>query len=51
MDLILDVNTQLYPIKLGEKFRLLLASTLREDGYPDEGFLPPLASLPHPSLP
>jgi len=37
MDLILDVNTQLYPISLGDKFRLLLASTLRDDGLPDEG--------------
>lgn len=37
MDLILDVNTQLYPIMLGDKFRLVLATTLREDGLPDEG--------------
>jgi len=46
MDLILDVNTQLYPIKLGDKFRLLLASTLREDGYPDEGDYDPTAMYP-----
>uniref|UniRef100_A0A1X7TYI5 Uncharacterized protein n=1 Tax=Amphimedon queenslandica TaxID=400682 RepID=A0A1X7TYI5_AMPQE len=32
MDLILDVNTQLYPVSLGDKFRLLLTTTLREDG-------------------
>lgn len=37
MDLILDVNTQIYPVDLGEKFRLVLASTLREDGTPDDG--------------
>lgn len=37
MDLILDVNTQLYPVELGDKFRLVLASTLRQDGYPDDG--------------
>lgn len=37
MDLILDVNTQLYPVDLGDKFRLVLASTLRQDGYPDDG--------------
>ena len=37
MDLILDVNTQLYPVGLGDKFRLLLTSTLREDGVPDDG--------------
>lgn len=37
MDLILDVNTQLYPVSLGDKFRLLLTTTLREDGMPDDG--------------
>jgi len=37
MDLILDVNTQLYPMSLGDKFRLLLTTTLREDGVPDDG--------------
>jgi len=37
MDLILDVNIQVYPMDLGDKFRLVIASTLREDGYPDDG--------------
>lgn len=37
MDLVLDVNTWLYPMDLGDKFRLVLAETLREDGYPDSG--------------
>ena len=37
MDLILDVNTQLYPVSLGDKFRLLLTTSLREDGVPDDG--------------
>lgn len=37
MDLILDVNTMLYPVDLGDKFRLVIATTLREDGYPDDG--------------
>ncbi|CAN7982800.1 unnamed protein product [Ixodes hexagonus] len=37
MDLILDVNIQLYPVDLGDKFRLVIATTLREDGYPDDG--------------
>ena len=37
MDLILDVNTQLYPMSLGNKFRLLITTTLREDGVPDDG--------------
>ncbi|KAL8592953.1 DNA-directed RNA polymerases I, II, and III subunit RPABC3 [Nucella lapillus] len=36
MDLILDVNTMLYPIKLSEKFRLVIVTTLREDGVPDD---------------
>ncbi|GIX68422.1 DNA-directed RNA polymerases I, II, and III subunit RPABC3 [Caerostris extrusa] len=37
MDLILDVNTQAYPMDLGDKFRLVVASTLKESGQPDEG--------------
>ena len=37
MDLILDINSWVYPMELGDKFRLVLASTLREDGYPDTG--------------
>ncbi|CAH1240091.1 POLR2H [Branchiostoma lanceolatum] len=41
MELILDVNTQVYPVDIGDKFRLVLASTLREDGAPDDGeFIP-----------
>ncbi|XP_071957872.1 DNA-directed RNA polymerases I, II, and III subunit RPABC3-like [Antedon mediterranea] len=42
MDLILDVNTQLYPVEFGDKFRLVLATTLREDGYPDDGEYAPI---------
>jgi DNA-directed RNA polymerase I, II, and III subunit RPABC3 len=37
MDLILDVNTQLYPFSLGDKFRLLLTTTLKEDSMIDDG--------------
>ncbi|KAG7202628.1 hypothetical protein KM043_009809 [Ampulex compressa] len=55
MDLILDINSWLYPMELdpeqsfgpvghhrfevshGDKFRLVLATTLRENGYPDGG--------------
>lgn len=37
MYLILDVNVQLYPISLGNKFRLQLTTSLREDGLPDDG--------------
>lgn len=44
MDLILDVNTQIYPVELGEKFRLVLATTLREDGTPDDGEYNPIES-------
>ncbi|KAI6186845.1 DNA-directed RNA polymerases I, II, and III subunit RPABC3 [Aphelenchoides besseyi] len=36
-EVILDVNTQLYPMNIGEKFRLALAFTLRDDGLADEG--------------
>ena len=45
MDLILDVNTQLYPIHLGEKFRLMLVGTFREDGLADDGEYDRLVSL------
>ncbi|XP_070496153.1 DNA-directed RNA polymerases I, II, and III subunit RPABC3 [Chironomus tepperi] len=34
MDLILDINTWIYPMELGDKFRLVLATTLQEDGRP-----------------
>eukprot|EP00244_Chara_vulgaris_P005759 TRINITY_DN22271_c0_g1_i1.p1 TRINITY_DN22271_c0_g1~~TRINITY_DN22271_c0_g1_i1.p1 ORF type:complete len:148 (-),score=46.68 TRINITY_DN22271_c0_g1_i1:275-718(-) len=37
MDLILDINVDIYPLKEGEKFALALASTLNLDGTPDEG--------------
>ncbi|KAL5019540.1 hypothetical protein ScPMuIL_002432 [Solemya velum] len=37
MDLILDVHSQIYPVELGDKFRMVLATTLREDGTPDDG--------------
>merc|ERR1712209_305270 len=37
MDLILDINSWVYPMELGDKFRLVLATTLREDGFPDTG--------------
>ncbi|XP_034238240.1 DNA-directed RNA polymerases I, II, and III subunit RPABC3 [Thrips palmi] len=45
MDLILDVNTWLYTMELGDKFRLVLATTLREDGYPDSGEYNPQESM------
>ncbi|KAL3886597.1 hypothetical protein ACJMK2_026581 [Sinanodonta woodiana] len=37
MDLILDVNTLVYPLDLGDKFRMVIATTLNEDGTPDDG--------------
>ncbi|CAF4219800.1 unnamed protein product, partial [Rotaria sp. Silwood2] len=37
MELLLDVNTQIYPMELGDKFRLKICTTLREDGKPDTG--------------
>lgn len=36
MDLILDINNWIYPMELGDKFRLVLATTLHEDGRPCE---------------
>jgi len=47
MDLILDVNTQIYPVDLGDKFRLVIVTTLREDGFPDDGEFNPTASGPN----
>ncbi|KHN76496.1 putative DNA-directed RNA polymerases I, II, and III subunit RPABC3 [Toxocara canis] len=46
MELILDVNTQLYPMHLNDKFRLMLATTLRDDGLPDEPEYDALANYP-----
>jgi len=40
MDLILDVNTQVYPVDLGDKFRMVIATSLREDGVAEEEFDP-----------
>lgn len=34
MDLILDINSWIYPMELTNKFRLVLATTLQEDGRP-----------------
>lgn len=42
MDLILDINSWIYPMELGDKFRLVLANTLREDGFSDTGEWNPL---------
>ncbi|XP_030528047.1 DNA-directed RNA polymerases II, IV and V subunit 8B [Rhodamnia argentea] len=37
----LDVNTEIYPIKEGQKFTMALATTLNPDGTPDTGFYTP----------
>ncbi|KAI7726851.1 hypothetical protein M8C21_002788 [Ambrosia artemisiifolia] len=37
----LDVNTEIYPMHVGEKFMMVLASTLNLDGTPDSGFFTP----------
>lgn len=47
MDLILDINSWLYPMELGDKFRLVLATTLYEDGHPGEVTVTLSSSSPH----
>merc|ERR1711892_195759 len=42
MELILDVNSMLYNPTEGDKFRLMLSSTLNDDGEPDGGVYDPL---------
>ena len=34
----LDVNTEIYPLHVGEKFTMVLAPTLSLDGTPDSGY-------------
>lgn len=46
MDLILDVNTHAYPVDLGDKFRMVIATSLREDGAPDDGEFDPMDTAP-----
>ena len=50
MDLILDVNTELYPVSLGDKFRLQLTTSLREDGVPDDGDYLTMGAAKHSQL-
>ncbi|KAM0000051.1 putative RNA polymerase, Rpb8, nucleic acid-binding protein [Helianthus debilis subsp. tardiflorus] len=40
----LDVNTEVYPMHVGDKFMMVLASTLNLDGTPDSGFFTPVIS-------
>ena len=37
MDLLIDINTDVYPLKGTDKFSLALASTLYKDNRPDPG--------------
>ncbi|CAA0816493.1 DNA-directed RNA polymerases II- IV and V subunit 8B [Striga hermonthica] len=37
----LDVNTEIYPMHVGEKFMMVVASTLNLDGTPDSGYYAP----------
>ena len=34
----LDVNTEIYSLHVGEKFMMVLVSTLNLDGTPDSGY-------------
>ena len=38
----LDINTEIYPMRAGEKFMMVLASTLNLDGTPDSGYYTPV---------
>ncbi|KAM7525053.1 hypothetical protein LguiA_014955 [Lonicera macranthoides] len=38
----LDVNTEIYPMYAGDKFLMVLASTLNLDGTPDTGYYTPV---------
>mmetsp|Transcript_18719 Transcript_18719/g.31169 ORF Transcript_18719/g.31169 Transcript_18719/m.31169 type:complete len:106 (-) Transcript_18719:103-420(-) len=37
MDIILDINSDIYPISVNQKFSFALSTTLALDGKPDEG--------------
>nr|KYP73992.1 DNA-directed RNA polymerases I, II, and III subunit RPABC3 [Cajanus cajan] len=34
----LDINSKIYPLKVGQKFTMVLVSTLNPDGTPDTGY-------------
>ncbi|XP_008779392.1 LOW QUALITY PROTEIN: DNA-directed RNA polymerases II, IV and V subunit 8B-like [Phoenix dactylifera] len=38
MSMQLDVNTEVYPLHVGDKFTMVLAPTLSLDGTPDSGY-------------
>ncbi|KAL5706815.1 DNA-directed RNA polymerases II [Ranunculus cassubicifolius] len=37
----LDINTEIYPLNVGERFTMVLAPTLSLDGTPDTGYFAP----------
>ena len=46
MDMILDVNTQVYPVDLNDKFSVVLTTTLKVDETPDDGEYNPYDTAP-----
>lgn len=38
----LDVNSEIYPLGVGQKFTMALATTLNLDGTPDSGYYTPV---------
>lgn len=43
MYMLLDVNTEIYPMRVGDKFTMALANTLNLDGTPDSGYYAPVS--------
>ena len=43
MELIIDINSDLFDVKVGERITMALASTLALDGFPDDGKLYPFS--------
>ncbi|XP_020255410.1 DNA-directed RNA polymerases II and V subunit 8A-like, partial [Asparagus officinalis] len=41
MNMQLDVNTEVYPLRVGDRFTMVLAPTLSLDGTPDTGYYMP----------
>jgi len=41
----LDINSEIYPLKVGQKFTLVLVSSLNPDGTPDTGYYTQVRNL------
>nr|KYP73988.1 DNA-directed RNA polymerases I, II, and III subunit RPABC3 [Cajanus cajan] len=41
----LDINSEIYPLKVGQKLTMVLVSTLNPDGTPDTGYYTQVISL------